>query len=87
LSYKVLLHKNAQKGLLALRNQPSLLKKIDVFFEALSSDPSAVQAKKLKGEWEGCYSYRTGVIRIIYEILNDKLIVYVLDVGPSGGIY
>jgi len=43
--------------------------------------------KKLAGKLENEYSYRLGSYRIIYQILQKKLIVIVLDVGPRGGIY
>jgi mRNA interferase RelE/StbE len=85
--YQIIFHKNAEKGLKALRHRSSLLKKVLSFFDQLALDPFAVSAKKLQGEWEGCYSYRAGPIRVIYEIERNKLTVFVLEVGSRGDIY
>ena len=87
MAYQIIFHKNAEKGLKALRNRPTLLKKLTHFFDELARDPFSVSAKRLKGEWEGCYSYRADPIRVIYEIHKDKLIVYILETGPRGDIY
>ena len=87
MAYRLVLHKKAQKGLKALQNQPALLKKIDRFYDELGKNPLSIPAKRLKGEWDGCFSYRTGPIRIIYEIYEHTLVIYVLDVGPRGDIY
>ena len=87
MAYQLIFHKNAEKGLKALRSQPSLFKKLLHFFDELAHNPFGISAKKLKGEWEGCYSYRADPIRVIYEIRKEKLIVYVLETGPQGDIY
>jgi mRNA interferase RelE/StbE len=85
--YQLIFHKNAEKGLKSLRSHQTLLNKLIKFFDQLALDPYSVSAKKLLGEWEGCYSYRAGSIRVIYEIEKDKLIIYVLEIGPRGDIY
>ncbi len=87
MSYRLILHKKAKKGLKSLQSQPALVKKIAIFFDELARNPFAVSAKKLQGEWEGCFSYRAAWIRIIYEIQEEKLIVYILEIGPRGDIY
>ena len=87
MTYQLIFHKNAEKGLKSLRGRPALLKKMVRFFEELSIHPFGVSAKKLQGEWEGCFSYRAGPVRIIYEIRKDRLIVYILEIGPRGDIY
>ena len=85
--YLLIFHKNAEKGLKSLRNHQSLLNRLTKFFDQLAADPFSVSAKKLLGEWEGCYSYRAGSIRVIYEIEKNKLVIYVLEIGPRGDIY
>ena len=87
MAYQIIFHKNAEKGLKALQGRPVLLKKLARFFNEISLNPFGVSAKRLQGEWEGCYSYRAGPIRVIYEIEKDKLTIYVLEVGPRGNIY
>ena len=85
--YQLIFHKNAEKDLKSLRSHPALLRKLVKFFDQLAVDPFVVSAKKLLGEWEGCYSYRAGSIRVIYEIEKERLIIYVLEIGPRGDIY
>ena len=85
--YQLIFHKNAEKGLKALQSQPSLLKKLARFFEELARDPFGVSAKRLHGEWEGCFSYRAGPIRVIYEIKKQALMIHVLEIGSRGDIY
>jgi mRNA interferase RelE/StbE len=87
LAYQVIFHKNAEKGLKSLRSHPALLKKLARLFDELAVHPHNISAKRLQGEWEGCFSYRAAWIRIIYEIENEKLIVYILEIGPRGDIY
>jgi mRNA interferase RelE/StbE len=45
------------------------------------------QAKKLKGEYEGLYSYRVGSYRIVYEINKKKAFITILDVEDRKDIY
>ena len=85
--YQLIFHKNAEKGLKAVQSRPSLLKKLARFFDELARDPFGVSAKKLHGEWEGCFSYRAGPIRVIYEIKKQKLTIYILEIGSRGDIY
>ena len=44
-------------------------------------------AKKLKGEYEGLYSYRVGSYRIVYEIERKRASVTILDVEDRKDIY
>ncbi len=44
-------------------------------------------AKKLKGEYEGLYSYRVGSYRIVYEIERKRASITILDVEDRKGIY
>ena len=77
--YRLIFHKNAEKGLKSLRSHQALLNKLTKFFDQLAIDPYSVSAKKLLGEWEGCHSYRIGSIRVICEIEKSKLMIYVLE--------
>jgi mRNA interferase RelE/StbE len=45
------------------------------------------QGKHLKGKLKGDYSLRVGDYRIIYTIYEDRLIVYILDLGHRKEIY
>ena len=44
-------------------------------------------AKKLKGEYEGLYSYRVGSYRIVYEIERKRASITILDVEDRKDIY
>ncbi|MFC2130794.1 type II toxin-antitoxin system RelE/ParE family toxin [Bacteroidota bacterium] len=43
--------------------------------------------KKLKGEYEDVYRYRTGKIRLFYTIEEDKLIVIMLEIEKRKDAY
>ena len=43
--------------------------------------------KALRGELKGLYSLKVWPYRIIYKTYNNKLIVYVIDIGHRQGIY
>ncbi len=45
------------------------------------------QAKKLKGMYDGLYSYRVGSYRIVYEIDKKKASVTIIDVEDRKDIY
>ncbi len=45
------------------------------------------QAKKLKGEYKGLYSYRVGSYRIVYEIDKKKASITIRDVENRKDIY
>lgn len=54
-------------------------------FTYLSKDPYI--GKKMKGEYEGYYSYRVWPYRIIYIISKGEPIVLVVRIGHRQGIY
>jgi len=53
--------------------------------QKLGDDPQPAQSKKLKGE--DLYRIRIGVYRVIYEIIDDRLIITVVKVGHRKDIY
>ena len=55
--------------------------------EELADDPFVANnnIKKLEGR-EG-YRLRIGNWRVIYEIIGETILLYVVAVGPRGGIY
>lgn len=86
LDFKVKFDTRAAKDLRKLSRKttsiiPSLVKAID----SLSLDP--YKGKALKGDKKGCYSYRSGEYRIIYEIYQLEKIVYIIRIGNRREIY
>lgn len=69
-----------------LRSIPNLdLKRILAKIIALAIDPRPVGCERLSGQER--YRVRQGVYRIIYEIVDDRLIVTVVKVGHRGQVY
>ena len=58
-----------------------LIKSID----SLASDP--FQGKPLQGNKKGCYSFREGDYRIIYEVHLDDKVVHIIAAGHRREIY
>jgi mRNA interferase RelE/StbE len=56
-----------------------------VVIEALKTNP--FQGKRLKGKLAGDYSLRLGNYRIIYTVKNERLIIYIIDLGHRSEIY
>ena len=60
---------------------PSLIKVID----SLSSKP--YRGKTLKGNKKGCYSFRIGDYRIIYEIYHSEKVIHIIRIGNRREVY
>ncbi len=58
-----------------------ILQRID----ALQEDPRPAGSEKLSGQER--YRIRQGIYRIIYEIVDERLIVTVVKVGYRGRVY
>lgn len=61
------------------------VKRILEKLESLRANPSGLESKELTGL--AVYRARVGVYRIIYEILDDKLIVQVIKVAHRSDAY
>ena len=82
-SYKILIKRSAAKELEAvpLRDRRRLVTRI----EALAANPRPAGAQKLSGEDK--YRIRQGDYRILYEIVDEDLIVTVVRVGHRRDVY
>jgi len=60
--------------------------RIDQKLNYLRLTPRGPDTKKLVGE-ENAYRTRVGTYRIVYEIEDNQLLVWILDVGQRGSIY
>ena len=84
MAYKVKFSKKAEK---AYKKLPGNIKvRIDQKINYLRLTPRGNDTKKLVGN-ANAYRTRVGSYRIVYEIEDDKLLIWVLDVGPRGSIY
>ncbi|HQZ83779.1 MAG TPA: type II toxin-antitoxin system RelE/ParE family toxin [Pyrinomonadaceae bacterium] len=61
------------------------LKRILKKIESLVEDPRGHGCEKLSGLER--YRVRQGVYRIIYEIVDDRLVVTVVKIGHRGNVY
>ena len=82
--YAVILDKGVQKVLNRLPH--SVNNRLILAMRSLATNPRPPGCKKLEGS-ENDWRIRVGEYRIIYSIEDDKLIVLVIDVGPSKDIY
>ena len=65
---------------------PKFYSRLIAATESLKSKP--YQGKKLKGPLHDHYSVRVGYYyRIVYRILDDRLVVYIVDIGHRKDIY
>ena len=82
--FEVQFKKSVKKDLqkLSKSDQKQVLDKIQ---RNLAKDP--YQGKALSGEFKGLYRWRTGNIRLIYEILNKQMIILVLKIGQRKDVY
>lgn len=55
--------------------------------EQLAADPFAANNNVKKLEGRPGFRLRVGDWRVIYEIHNDRLVIFVLAVAPRGGAY
>jgi mRNA interferase RelE/StbE len=81
--YKLLFKKSVAKDLRALPKND--VRKILRRIEALADDPRAPGCKKLSAR--DYYRVRQGAYRIIYEIIDDQVIVQIIRVGHRSKAY
>lgn len=81
--YRILVRRSALKELEALTRKVRL--KVASAIENLSSDPRPAGAVKLTGA--DLYRIRSGEIRVVYSIEDDRLIVIVIRVGHRRDVY
>ena len=65
--------------------QPEIYSRVVNALDELTQNP--FQGKPLKGIFKGQFSYRVGSYRIIYSILHEKLIIFVINIDHRRDIY
>jgi mRNA interferase RelE/StbE len=83
-TYKIELTRTAAKQLYKL--PPDILRRIDEAILGLASNPRPSGTKKLSSQSDR-YRIRIGDYRVIYEIYDTELVVFVVDVGHRKDIY
>jgi mRNA interferase RelE/StbE len=81
--YTIYLSKKAQSALDQLSDH--LAAPILLTIEKLSENPRPAGHKKLRGQYG--YRVRVGNYRIIYDIIDNKLIIEILAIGNRKDIY
>lgn len=86
LKYKVTFSSEAEKNLRKIDR--NIARRILTSLAGLSNDPfNNSNTKKMKGKEGAIYRLRVGNYRIIYEVINNELIIFVVRIGPRGDIY
>jgi len=83
--YKVVTTKSFAKALSRL--PVNLQKRIVAKIKEVATDPYATHSNVTKLQGRDGYRLRVGDWRVIYELHDDRLELWVLEVGTRGGIY
>ena len=84
--HKVLLHRNSSK--FYQKANELLKRKISVAIDAIAQNPHLdVHVKKLKGELKHMYRFRSGDLRILYEIDDTTATVWIKTIEWRGAVY
>ena len=83
--YEVHIHQRAKKAFLKLPKGKQ--KGIIALLESLADNPRPDGCTKLGGKLEGLYRLRSGDYRVVYQVKDKELIIYVLRIGKRGDIY
>lgn len=83
--YQIIIDKIAAKS---LKNLPKPdQKKIIAAINDLSQNPRPLGAKTLQGNWKGFCRIRIGNYRVIYDIDDEIITIYVLKIAHRKDIY
>lgn len=86
--YRVRLARRAERGLSRIRQgDPRGYERIRTAIRSLAKDPFPSGALKLTGFDPPAWRFRVGDYRVVYEILNEELLVVVVNVAPRGEVY
>jgi len=83
-TYEIKFTKGARKMFKKLSQE--LQDRIQPKIDELAIEPRPNGVKKLQGE-ENTYRIRVGDYRVIYDVLDDVLLVNVIDIGHRSKVY
>ena len=81
--YKVTFKKSVAKDFRSIPNHD--VKRILSRIDGLVENPRAEGCIKLSGQER--YRVRLGIYRILYEILDERLVIHVVKIGRRGSVY
>lgn len=94
MQYRLEFHPAVKKELTKLDKQTSLfiIKSLGQFIssysDAYEADMiSSSKIKSLKGEWKGFYRLRMRNYRVIYEKIDQKLVIYIVRIAHRREVY
>ena len=82
-NYRIVIKKSAAKEIEKIQKQDRI--RIVEKIRSLSSDPRPSGSKKLSGKEK--YRIRQGNYRILYQVIDDALVINVVKVGHRRDIY
>ena len=86
MTYRVLYKKSAAKELAEVPEK--FQSKIRDAVGALAENPRPDGCKKLKGQWSGAYRIEVASqYRVVYEVHDDEILVYIIRIGTRQGVY
>jgi len=92
--YKLEFHPTAKKELDKLDHQTRfyIVQSLSLFMEQYSAEYErelmrSSKVKKLKGEWEGFYRLRLRNYRVIYEKIDERLVIHIVRVAHRKEAY
>jgi len=84
-SYKLVIKRSAAKEIQSI-NQKKMRKRVIERIQELATDPRPRGCEKLSGKHPR-YRVRQGPIRILYEINDEEVVVYVVKVADRRDVY
>ena len=84
--YSIQIKDSAQKELDSLQTKDR--RRVEDCILSLAENPRPIGAKPLKGKsFKGLHRIRSGNFRVIYQILDQRLMVIVVKVGDRKDVY
>ena len=84
--YSVELHRDAERYVSRLDRRRQ--KQIAASIDQLAQDPFDPElSKPLHGKLSGLRSCRVADLRILFDVVSERLLVHIVDIGPRGDVH
>ncbi|MBS9776334.1 MAG: type II toxin-antitoxin system RelE/ParE family toxin [Fusobacterium sp.] len=87
MKYKVVLSKKAEKSLQKMDKSVARLITNWLIKNLHNTDDPRIHGKALSGNLKGLWRYRVGDYRLVAEIREEKLFIFMIDIGHRKEIY